>query len=543
MARILVVTDEVMGEVLAGPALRACAIAETLSVDHEVAVRSTAGIDVAPVAGATGGFVGAIDFGNGAALDKDALEDLDRWADIIVFGGYLLVRFPWLRRSNTIMVADLYDPFHLEVLAGFGASVINQPTTDDGVVEAEVLSDRIVDEGATGAPFQAADPDHPGDHHQAQTDPGQDPKGDAAEEATAKDDAAADDPPGSGGQDAVELHRLDTTLDALSDQMGRADFMMCASERQRDFWLGHLGAVGRLNPVAQAQDPTFRKMIDVCPFGLGEPPVRSGTGLRGHRDGPFAAIGNHDPVVLWGGGVYDWLDVHTTIDAIAQLQAEITGLRLVFLGGPHPTHGESAALRDARRYARDADLGDSVLFNDAWVPFGERHNYLMDASVGITTHHEHLETRFAFRTRVLDYLWCGLPMVLSGGDELGDAVHRAGAGEVCAPGDVDAVASGLAHLLTDTDAHQQAASAARALSETYRWSRALAPLVDFCRDPMPAPDLADEQIAAVVARRSRLPGTAVAPLAGVGRDAVRAARVIRNVGPSDLLRRAKGRRK
>jgi hypothetical protein len=37
----------------------------------------------------------------------------------------------------------------------------------------------------------------------------------------------------------------------------------------------------------------------------------------------------------------------------------------------------------------------------------------------VSTHYEHVETTFAFRTRILDYLWAGLPVVATGGDAFG----------------------------------------------------------------------------------------------------------------------------
>jgi hypothetical protein len=43
---------------------------------------------------------------------------------------------------------------------------------------------------------------------------------------------------------------------------------VCASERQRDFWIGMLGALGRVDPESAAEDPSLRDLIDVVPFGL-----------------------------------------------------------------------------------------------------------------------------------------------------------------------------------------------------------------------------------------------------------------------------------
>ena len=35
-----------------------------------------------------------------------------------------------------------------------------------------------------------------------------------------------------------------TSIDVVNEQLRRGDFFLCASERQRDFWLGHLAAPG-----------------------------------------------------------------------------------------------------------------------------------------------------------------------------------------------------------------------------------------------------------------------------------------------------------
>ena len=42
----------------------------------------------------------------------------------------------------------------------------------------------------------------------------------------------------------------------------------------------------------------------------------------------------------------------------------------------------------------------------------------------MSTHQPHLETEFSYRTRVVDYLWCGLPVVTTEGDALADLVAR-----------------------------------------------------------------------------------------------------------------------
>ncbi|MCL4416166.1 MAG: glycosyltransferase family 2 protein [Actinobacteria bacterium] len=62
------------------------------------------------------------------------------------------------------------------------------------------------------------------------------------------------------------------------------DFYICASERQRDFWMGMLAALNRVNPYSYNQDPQMRKLIDVVPFGLpSNKPVHTGQDYKDHK--------------------------------------------------------------------------------------------------------------------------------------------------------------------------------------------------------------------------------------------------------------------
>ena len=64
--------------------------------------------------------------------------------------------------------------------------------------------------------------------------------------------------------------------------------------------------------------------------------------------------------------------------------------------------------------------------------------------------------------------------------------------------DVDALEAALYVLLTDEDRQQACRKASLTLADEYRWSRVLEPLVEFCRNPRRAPDLADPRMAALL---------------------------------------------
>ena len=308
----------------------------------------------------------------------------------------------------------------------------------------------------------------------------------------------------AGGRAASDHARdVGHQVAAVGADLDRGDHFLCASERQRDFWTGALASAGRITPATYAADPTLRALIDVVPFGLpATPPAAAGHALRRRFDG---LIGEADPVVVWGGGVYDWLDPLVVVRAADRLRSRLPSLRVVFLGmrNPHPDIPEMGMIGRLRSLAAELGLaGSTVLFGEGWVPLADWGATLLDADAAVSTHPDHVETRFSFRTRVLDYIWARRPMVLTGGDELSAVVAEAGVGVVVAPGDVDGVAAGLERVL----ATPVPASAWLPLAERYRWERVLEPLVTWAGHPRLAPDRADALAAPPALPAATTPG-------------------------------------
>ena len=144
-----------------------------------------------------------------------------------------------------------------------------------------------------------------------------------------------------------------------------------------------------------------------------------------------------------------------------------------------------------RRRSSSAELeleGRHVFFRDGWVPYERRQDFLLEADIGVSTHLLHLETAYSFRTRMLDYLWAGLPVVTTTGDGFSSLVVKHGIGRTAPPGDVDALAAALLELLLDEQARQMCITASRRLAHMFEWQKVLEPLVSFCRHPMRAAD-------------------------------------------------------
>jgi GT2 family glycosyltransferase/glycosyltransferase involved in cell wall biosynthesis len=447
--RVAVVTGEPLGTRMAGPAIRAWEISRALSKEHDVQLvtLSTCGLE------GTG-------FSTRSAGRRE-LREIERWADVIVFQGLLLTMHPWLARTEKVLVADIYDPFHLEVL----------------------------------------------------------------EQERAKADG----------------HRVRTSRDtvaALNQQMERADFMLCASAKQRDFWLGQLAALGRINPATYDDDENLENLLAVVPFGLPEsPPVQHRQAIRGAIPG----IGPDDKVILWGGGVYNWFDPLTLIRAVDKVKDAVPDVRLVFLGMKHPNPDvpEMAMAEQARALASQLGItGKHVFFNETWVAYDERADYLLDADLGVSCHLPHVETAFSFRTRILDYLWCGLPVVTTSGDSFAELAVAEGFGAAVPPEDPTALAVVLERLLTDDEERRQMSERSRVVARAFTWTESLAPLVTFCRNPRRAPDLAD----GLEANESLIGRPYVAARGSNGRDDMALLRkYLREEGVSGTARRISGR--
>jgi glycosyltransferase involved in cell wall biosynthesis len=261
-----------------------------------------------------------------------------------------------------------------------------------------------------------------------------------------------------------------TNLVQLS-ALATGDAFICASERQRDLWLGALGALGRIDLEAYEADPTLRSLIDVVPFGLDAVPPR-----QNHRalKGVVPAIGEEDMVLLWAGGIWNWFDPLTVIRAVATIAEVRNDVKLFFLGagGPGGTLEEMRMADEARALSDSLALtGRAVFFNRDWVPYEERSNYLLEADIGVSAHFDTVETRFAFRTRLLDHFWAGLPSIVTAGDALAELVQRQDLGEVVGAGDVDAWVVAIRKLVEDAGARQRASANCAVVRERLAWPR------------------------------------------------------------------------
>jgi hypothetical protein len=289
-----------------------------------------------------------------------------------------------------------------------------------------------------------------------------------------------------GGQQTSEasarqLSQAAILKQVLALQTGSA--FICASERQRDLWLGVLGALGRIDLDRFRRNPSLDKLVGVVPFGLeaGEPQAS-----RRVLKGVVPGIGEDDKVLLWGGGIWNWLDPLTPIKAVAELSRRRPDVKLFFLGVQHPNPRVPAMVMTSRAVELAESLGvrdTHVFFNFGWTPYAERVGFLLEADLGISAHFDSVETRFAFRTRLLDYFWARLPTVATGGDVLGDLVEQKGLGRTVGEEDVEAWVEAIEGQLQDG----KPAASFDEVRSRFAWPTVVEPLSAMIDGELPAP--------------------------------------------------------
>jgi 2-polyprenyl-3-methyl-5-hydroxy-6-metoxy-1,4-benzoquinol methylase len=136
--------------------------------------------------------------------------------------------------------------------------------------------------------------------------------------------------------------------------------------------------------------------------------------------------------------------------------------------------------------AGEMGLADQYVFFGDWVPYEDWPAVLLEADVGLSLHPDTVEARLAYRSRVLDYIWAGLPMVLTRGDAMSAVAEQYGLGVIVDFKDDSAVADAILTVLErPRSAWQEGFSQVQA---EMTWERAAEPLIDFCLQPTPAAD-------------------------------------------------------
>jgi glycosyltransferase involved in cell wall biosynthesis len=242
----------------------------------------------------------------------------------------------------------------------------------------------------------------------------------------------------------------------------RADLLLVANQPQHAYVLGMLSALGRVGP--ERPPPS----VLLAPMGAPPPcPPRDPSGS----------------LVLWFGGLWPWFDGDTAMRAFASAARDRPSARMRIVGGRHPLGQAPDTLDDVLATAASLGVADRVE-SLSWQRTDELPALLQEASCALCLAHDGIEHRLAQRTRLLDLLSAGIPIVCTEGDALGGRAVAAGAASAVPAGDADAAAQAISAVLADPAGRRAQAEAGRQLAAELAPENTLADAVRWLAAPV-----------------------------------------------------------
>lgn len=206
----------------------------------------------------------------------------------------------------------------------------------------------------------------------------------------------------------------------------------------------------------------------------------------GDSPSPFPSRFADRPVFLWGGGIWSWFDIDTLLEAFRILRDRGSPAALFFICGSNPS--KSAAhdgpVRRALETSRDLGLLDSnVAFHQTGVLPSDLPAYLQHCAAAVMSNPRRLESLGSWRTRLLDPLAYGKPVVTAGYDPLSDRLAGSGAALVSPSGDAGALADQIDRFCGSPKLRETMSDASRREAKAFSWSAIFAPWVARIADP------------------------------------------------------------
>jgi MoaA/NifB/PqqE/SkfB family radical SAM enzyme/glycosyltransferase involved in cell wall biosynthesis len=282
------------------------------------------------------------------------------------------------------------------------------------------------------------------------------------------------------------FHDLDLMI--LNEQLEVGDFFICSSEVQKRFWIGMLTALNRVSPHTIDHDDVLNKLICIIPYGI------SGFHKEKSRNvikGVHPRVTKDDHLLIWNGGIYNWLDPKTPIEAMVKICQKRTDVKLFFLGTKHPNPEIPVmpACLNAIKLAESYGLADHFIFFLEWTKADERFDYILESDATLSFYYNNIETRYSYRTRLLDNIATGIaPIVTDCGDTFSKMIKDYHLGEVIPPEDVDFTEKVIEKLVENRELRDEYKQNLEDFSDKMLWDIVLSPLIEFISNPLKSND-------------------------------------------------------
>lgn len=259
----------------------------------------------------------------------------------------------------------------------------------------------------------------------------------------------------------------------------RGDRFSTCGMFQEHFVTGELALMGRLS-----RETFGYHFAHPIPPGIPSDGIKTPEGkvIRGKH------VDDGDFVILWAGGYNTWTDVTTLFKALEKVFAENSRAKFVSFGGCIDGHDDLTYKRFCKLIAKSRFKSRYILLG--WQNREDVLRAYRESDIGLNIDSYHYELVFGTRTRLVEMIALGLPVITTVGCELSYEIRDEGLGLTFEIGDFRGMAESLLEFGGDLENARRRYSE-KALSyflEHYTYEKACQPLLRWLEDPKRAPD-------------------------------------------------------
>lgn len=241
--------------------------------------------------------------------------------------------------------------------------------------------------------------------------------------------------------------------------IGRADYYVCAGEKQRIYFLPWLLLAG----------------VDICCGNvISAIPISLDPELPRHEP-------SGETTFVYGGVFLPWQNPMKGLGVLVKkLEAHKRGL-LKFFGGEHPIRDINTGLFSPIR--KTLEKSPRVKFY-GMINHDELLKEYQHAHVAMDLMEKNTERELAFTTRTVEYLWCGLPVIYNNYSELAQYISEYNAGWTVDPEDTTTLERVIETIINNPgEVTTKGENAQRLVRERLVWDKTIEPLDRFCQSP------------------------------------------------------------
>jgi len=226
-----------------------------------------------------------------------------------------------------------------------------------------------------------------------------------------------------------------------------------------------------------------RAPIIEVPFGVTlTPPSATLSRLAGEGRGEGL------PIIIWGGGTWEWLDPRTAVDAVIAVNQAGVACKMLFLGRSRPNRHLIERRREDRLDQMLRHGAPYVAANPDWVPYRDRLSWLRRSKIAIMLHRPTAEAAYSIRTRLFDAIAAEVPIITTEEGFAAELVAAEELGLVVPAGDSGAAADAVIRLLRDDELFARCVSNLARIRPRFAWEAVTRPLIDVLAQWQKQPD-------------------------------------------------------